>query len=77
MKIIPKEHFLIQILKRGFELSAIPKIHTHVVKNLSIIGKNKPHEWSNGSSTIVYMVDDNETIHLITGWIGSRRKETK
>lgn len=77
MKIIPKEHFLIQLLKRGFELSAIPKIHKHVAQNLSTIGRNEPLEWNNGSSTIVYTVDDNEVIHLITGWTGNRKRECK
>ncbi|MBW6487503.1 hypothetical protein [Sulfurimonas sp.] len=77
LKIRPKEHFFVQGLKRAFELSAIPAIYEFVSKNLDSIRRNEPNEWCIGTSTIVYSVDDNNTIHLITGWVGSRNKEAK
>lgn len=77
LKIRPKEHFFVQGLKRAFELSAIPAIYDFVSNNLDSIKRNEPNEWCIGSSTIVYSVDENNTIHLITGWVGSRNKEAK
>lgn len=77
LKIRPKEHFFVQGLKRAFELSAIPAICDFVSNNLDSIKRNEPNEWCVGSSTIVYSVDENNTIHLITGWVGSRNKEAK
>lgn len=77
LKIKPKEHFFVQGLKRAFDLSAVPKIFEFVSNNLDSIKKNEPREWCTGTSTIVYSVDDNNTIHLITGWVGSRKKEAR
>lgn len=75
LKISPKEHFFVQGLKRAFELSAIPAIYDFVSNNLDSIKRNEANEWCIGTSTIVYSVDENDTIHLITGWVGNRKKE--
>ena len=72
-KIKPKEHFFVQGLKRGFELSAIPAICEFVERNLGSITKDMLNEWCTGNSTIVYSVDNHNTIHLITGWVGARK----
>lgn len=74
LKIVPLEHFWIQGLKRGFELSALLPIYTYVFKNLGQIERDKDLELTIGSSTIVYRVNSNNDICLITGWVGNRKK---
>lgn len=74
LKILPLEHFWVQGLKRGFELSALLPIYTHVFYNLEQIERDKDLELTIGSSTIVYRVNSNNDICLITGWVGNRKK---
>jgi len=77
LKIIPKEHFWVSGLKRAFELSAIMPLYLHVLNNLDVIERDKDLEFTIGSSTIIYQVNKNDDIELITGWRGSRKKSTK
>ena len=74
LKILP-EHFWISGLKREFELSAIVPLYLHVLNNIDTLPRNKSLEVSIGTSTIVYVLDSSDNIHLITGWIGSRKSK--
>ena len=73
LKILPKEHFWVSGLKREFELTAIVPLYLHVLNNISELPRNKSLELSIGTSTIVYTLDNSGNIHLITGWLGSRK----
>jgi len=76
LKIEAKDHFLVQGLKRGFDMASIVSLHDYVVKNLKEIARGKNLEHHIGRATVIYSVDENDTIHLITGWVGNRNKET-
>ncbi|MAC84334.1 MAG: hypothetical protein CL624_09390 [Arcobacter sp.] len=75
LKILPKEHFWVSGLKREFELTAIVPLYLHVLTNIDNLPRNKSLELSIGTSTIVYTLDSSDNIHLITGWIGSRKSK--
>ena len=75
LKIEAKDHFLIQGLKRGFDMAMIVSLHDYVVKNLKGIVRGKNLEYHIGRATVIYSVDEQDTIHLVTGWVGNRKKE--
>lgn len=75
LRIEGKEHFFVQALKRGFDMASIVSLHEYVSKNAKNIQKNKKLEHNIGYATVVYSIDNNNTIHLITGWMGNRKKE--
>jgi hypothetical protein len=55
-------------------MSAIVPIYLHVSNNLDTIERNVDMEYDIGRATIVYSVDQHNTIHLISGWAGNRGK---
>ena len=69
----PSEHFLVKGLKNAFDYSAIVPIYLHVSNNIENITRNENTEFDIGRATIIYSVDDNSIIHLITGWVGNRK----
>ena len=71
----PSEHFIINLIKRGFGLSTIVNIYNYVEKNINSIEIGKEFEISTGKDTFIASVDKNKNIHLITGWIGNRNKK--
>lgn len=75
LRINPREHFWVKGLQRPFELSGIVPIYLHVSENLESIERNTDLEMNIGRATIVYSVDNANTIHLISGWAGNRNKE--
>lgn len=75
LRMAPREHFWVKGLKRAFDLSGLVPLYIHVANNIDTIEKHKDMEWNIGRATIIYSVDDKETIHLISGWAGNRRKE--
>jgi len=74
LRVNAREHFWVKGLKKGFDLSGISLITEHVSDNLEEIPRYTDIEIDIGIATIVYSVDRNNTIHLITGWAGSREK---
>jgi len=74
LRMNPKEHFWVQGLKRSFDLSGLIPLYLFVSSNLETIERNIDHEWSIGRATIIYSVDSCNTIHLISGWVGDRKK---
>ena len=72
LKLVPREHFWVSGIKRGFELTALLPLYVYVRENLEALREEKDLELAIGTSTIVYEVK-NEEIHLITGWNGSRK----
>jgi len=75
MKMIPSEHFLVKNLKATFDLSGLISLYQHVVDNFNTLDAEEKYEWNTGRATIIYALNKKEnTINLITGWIGSRRK---
>lgn len=72
-KLLPKEHFWVSGLKRSFDLSVLIQLYLHVVKNCETLTKCVK-EITIGSSTIVFQLDDDKNIYLITGWMGNRKK---
>jgi hypothetical protein len=64
-KIVPTWHFIMQLIRRAFELSVLVPAYLYV------------KEFDIGRSTIVYSVDEHNTIHLITGWVGNRNKDVR
>lgn len=74
LRINPRRHFLDSKEKRQFDLSVLVPMYLYVSKNLGSIDRDIDHEFSIGRSTVVYSVDANDTIHLITGWVGNRKK---
>jgi len=75
LRVKPTEHFLVSGIKRAFDLSGLVPLYIHVSGNLNSIQKNKDLEWNIGRATIIYSVDNDNTIHLISGWVGNRKKE--
>lgn len=71
-KLVPREHFWVSGIKRGFELTALLPLYVYVRDNLKELEAKKDIEFTIGTSTIVFEVKNNE-IHLITGWNGSRK----
>lgn len=76
-KIVPTWHFIMQLIRRGFELSVLVPAYLYVKDNLEQIERDKEIEFDIGRSTIVYSVDEHNTIHLITGWVGNRNKDVR
>lgn len=76
MEIKPREHFLCSILKREFEISAIVSVYAYVLESVNI-QRDKNLEITTGKNTLVFEVDDNNNIHLITGWNGNRKSKVK
>lgn len=75
LRIEAKEHFHVQGLKRAFDMAPIVSIHDYVVNNLKTISRNKNLEFNIGRATVIYSVDEFNTIHLISGWVGNRSKK--
>jgi len=75
LRVLPSEHFWVKGLKRAFDLSGLVPLYLHVSSNLDTIIRNVNLEWNIGRATIIYSVDDNDTIHLISGWAGNRNKK--
>ncbi len=70
----PSEHFIMNLIKRGFGLSTIVNIYNFVETNKANIEIGKEFEISTGKDTFIASVDKNKNIHLITGWMGNRSK---
>ncbi len=75
VKVLPTVHFLVQLIKRSFELTAIIPAYMYLIKNKADIKTGEVFEFDIGRSTLVCSVDENNTIWLITGWVGNREKE--
>jgi len=67
-----KEHFWVSGLKRTFDLSGLVPLYVYVSQNLETISRNVDLEFDVGIATIVYIVDNENNISLITGWRGER-----
>ncbi|WP_294963359.1 hypothetical protein [Sulfurimonas sp.] len=76
LKVNAREHFLVKGLKQPFDVSAIIPIYLHVSENLKKIERDTDMEMDIGRATIIYSVDKHNTIHLISGWVGNRKKAT-
>ena len=74
LRINPREHFWVKGLKKPFDVSGIIPLYLHVSKNINTINRNTDMEFDIGIATIVYSVDKTNTIHLISGWAGNRKK---
>jgi hypothetical protein len=75
-KIVVKEHFWVKGLKESFELSGVIPIYAYVQKNWDNIVAGEDNELNIGTSTIVFSLNSRkDTIFLITGWIGNRKKK--
>ena len=74
LRMNPKEHFHVQGLKRNFDLSVLVPMYLHVSANLESIKRGIDMEFSIGRSTVEYSVDKDDVIHLISGWVGNRKK---
>lgn len=74
LRVNPREHFLVKGLRKVFDYSAIVPIYLHVSETLETIERNVDMEMDIGRATIVYSVDEKDTIHLISGWVGNRKK---
>lgn len=72
LRIIPTVHFIFQLIKRAFDLTALIPAYLYVKQNLSILERGVEIEHNVGRSTIVYLVDEDNNISLITGWKGER-----
>lgn len=76
LQIIAKEHFHVEGIKKGpMDLSILLPIYFYVDENWSKLPKNEELEVTIGRSTIVYSIDFNNIISLITGWPGNRKKK--
>jgi hypothetical protein len=76
LRMNPREHFHVSGIKRQFDLSVLVPMYLHVSSNLNSIERGIDMEFSIGRSTVKYSVDDEDVIHLITGWVGNRKKIT-
>lgn len=72
LKITPTVHFIFQLIKRAFDLTALVPAYHYVKQNLADIERGVEIEHNVGGSTIVYSVDEENNISLITGWKGER-----
>lgn len=75
LQVKPREHFLVKGLRKAFDMSAIVPIYIHVSNNLDSIERGIDIEFDIGRATIIYSVDADDTIHLISGWAGNRKKK--
>ncbi len=73
LKILPKEHFWVSGLKRAFSLTGVVPLYLHVIENLENLERNENLEFNTGYATYIYSLDENNNIHLITGWKGHRK----
>lgn len=64
------EHFWVELLKDGFDLSGLIPLYIEATTNPQIVGEKV--EFSIGRATYIYSVDENSVIHVITGWPGNR-----
>ena len=60
-------------LKRNFDLSPLIQLYLYVMNNFEELSNNV-REFTIGRCTIVFQVDEEKNINLITGWTGSRKK---
>jgi hypothetical protein len=74
LRISPREHFFVSGIKKQFDLSVLIPMYLHVSTHLDSIERGKDMEFSIGRSTVIYAVDEEDVIHLITGWVGNRKK---
>ena len=72
-KLLTKEHFWVSGLKRNFDLSPLIQLYLYVMNNFEELSNNV-REFTIGRCTIVFQVDEEKNINLITGWTGSRKK---
>lgn len=73
-KIRGSEHFFVKGIREDFDMSAIVSIYAHILKNIDSIKRGIEQEFDIGRATIVFSLDKYDTIHLITGWTGNRKK---
>lgn len=73
-KLVPKEHFWVSGLKKSFDLSGLIPLYAFVMKEYQNIKPEEDREFTIGRNTIVYSLDCNQNINLITGWVGNRHK---
>jgi hypothetical protein len=74
IKINPKEHFSVNMLRRSFDLSILVPLYLHVSENISTFIKGKEYEFSIGRASVAYSIDCENSIQLISGWVGNRQK---
>jgi hypothetical protein len=75
LRMNPKEHFLVSGIKRSFDLSVLVGLYAHILRNIGNINKGENLEYTIGRSTVIYSIDEYNTINLITGWSGNRKKK--
>lgn len=73
-KIIPSLHFVKQLVLRELELSVLVPAYMYVRERLDTLEKGVEMEMDIGRATLVYSIDKNNSIRLITGWVGNREK---
>lgn len=74
-RVIPREHFHVEGIKRSFDISAIVLIYMEVTSKIEQYTRGLDYEMEIGRATIVYSIDKvKDEIHLITGWVGNRKK---
>ena len=76
-KIIPSLHFVKQLVLRELELSVLIPAYMYVRERLEFLERGVEMEMDIGRTTLVYSVDENNSIRLITGWVGNRQKTSK
>ena len=72
--IVPTMHFMMQWFKREFQLSALIPLYIYVKNNIDYITLDEEIELQCQTSSIIFSVDKNNHINLITGWKGNRKK---
>lgn len=75
LKIIMREHFHVKSIRAEFDMSVVVSMHDYVLKHLAEIERNVNLEYSEGNATVIYSVDDDDTICLVSGWPGNRKKQ--
>jgi len=72
IKMNSREHFQLNSIKRQFDLSILFPLYEFVKNNIGKFHINQKYEFTTGRSTVIYSIDSNNTIQLITGWVGER-----
>lgn len=75
LRVNPREHFLVSALKRQFDFGVLTPLYIYASNNIDSLARHIEHEFTTGRSTVVYSIDNESVINLITGWSGNRSKK--
>ena len=67
-------HFFQKGAANPFSLTAVLKLGKYVEAHKSSLPRNKELEFTTEDTTIVYSVDKKGMLHLVTGWVGQRKR---